>query len=648
MSEQTFHFTLGPVQGFVAQARRMRDFWAGSFLLSWLAGAAMLAVKQQGGHIDFPCPDDRYLDWMTGNRQGETPRQGCIPNRFKAIQCKVPGGFDPGRVEHTVRAAWLALAESVWLRDLQGCDLDSPSRTIWERQTQGFWEISWALGEDNGLLDRRKNWRAHLPPEERGVKCSMMAGWQEISGADRPGEERLDAFWNPIRKRFPRDFDNDEKLCALAFIKRRFVGAFATLSASMPDGWTLHGWRLDGQMPSTLDLAAAPWVAKLMGSDAALEQLRAAAAALCGESDRGLGKLRCVREMPSQALVDLHSSALFAHVRENTNLCPDRAKVKAVKRAIQSLGQDHDPSPFYAILLMDGDSLGQLLQSGPDAPPKISQALNDFTMRVPALVDQHNGFLIYAGGDDVLALLPLDDALGCATAIRAAYLGAFETAFVVSASPSTLSAAVTFAHVKIPLTRVLRDSHRLLDDIAKDATGRDALAVRVVKSSGEALQWARPWVCAVDEEQSGQLIIERLAKQFASGHADDLADFSSKFFYRIRERFTFLNPLKDGPEAEPVLDRDQAVSLLAVDYLASGVNRDRRLTIQDAETLIRPLIEQCYPIRRYRSDAAKPSSALHRVTTYHQEGVEFYRQPRLEADGALLVRFLAQKGVERR
>ena len=35
--QKYFHFTLGPVQSFVAQARRTRDFWAGSFLLSWLA-----------------------------------------------------------------------------------------------------------------------------------------------------------------------------------------------------------------------------------------------------------------------------------------------------------------------------------------------------------------------------------------------------------------------------------------------------------------------------------------------------------------------------------------------------------------------------------------------------------------------------------
>ena len=61
-----FHFTLGPVQAFVAQARRTRDFWAGSFLLSWVASVAMQEVKAQGGEVKFPLPDDSYLDYLTG------------------------------------------------------------------------------------------------------------------------------------------------------------------------------------------------------------------------------------------------------------------------------------------------------------------------------------------------------------------------------------------------------------------------------------------------------------------------------------------------------------------------------------------------------------------------------------------------------
>lgn len=638
----TFHFTLGPVQGFVAQARRTRDFWAGSFLLSWLAGAAMQAVKAQGGEIKFPKPEDDYLHWLTGNGRGEPPRQGCIPNRFKAIQAKVPGDFDPLHVEQAVRRAWTALAESVWKRDVEPHVPESArARAIWERQSAHFWEIAWALGEDHALLDRRKNWRTQLPPDEAGVKCSMMAGWQELSGAAHPNDHRLSAFWDPLRDRFERDFDEDEALCAMAFVKRRFVDAFAAVRATMPGGWTLHGWRVDGQMPSTLDLAAAHWVERLAARNpdpAALDRLREATETLLGKSDGGLGKLRCVRETGQESLKRLHSSALFAHVLDNRKLCPDRERVKAVRQALKALDQPTPPSPFYAILLMDGDSLGQLLQSDQDAPPKISAALNAFTAAVPGIVDQHSGFLIYAGGDDVLALLPLEDALGCAAAIRVCYLDAFQEAFGQSGC-STISAAVTFAQAKIPLTRLLRESHRLLDDIAKDRTGRDALAVRVVKGSGEALQWARPWEKAFSEAQPNRLEIERLADNFADAakrtpDKTDRAAFSSKFFYKIRERFAFLNPLGDQQDARSVFSHDDALSLLAVDYLASGVNDGRRdkLNLAEAERLIAPLLEQCRPVRR-QNDGDK---------------VIFKTPNRLEPDGALLVRFLAQKGVETR
>lgn len=55
MSEpQYLHFMIGPVQEFISQARRTRDFWAGSFLLSWLSGVAVReALKQENVEIIF-------------------------------------------------------------------------------------------------------------------------------------------------------------------------------------------------------------------------------------------------------------------------------------------------------------------------------------------------------------------------------------------------------------------------------------------------------------------------------------------------------------------------------------------------------------------------------------------------------------------
>ena len=89
--DQYFHFTLGPVQGFVAQARRTRDFWAGSFLLSWLSAVAMQAVIKQQGEIIFPKVSDDYLDWLENKgKSGTEPQQGCVPNRFKGGLAKVP------------------------------------------------------------------------------------------------------------------------------------------------------------------------------------------------------------------------------------------------------------------------------------------------------------------------------------------------------------------------------------------------------------------------------------------------------------------------------------------------------------------------------------------------------------------------------
>ena len=646
MTDHTFHFTLGPVQSFVAQARRTRDFWAGSFLLSWLAGVAMKAVLAQGGNIVFPKPDPDYLVWLEGNGRGERPRQGSIPNRFKA---EVGADFKPDDVVQSVRWAWQTLAETVWREDLLShSQQDSTTRNIWDRQIKGFWEISWVLGDGDSLLDRRKNWRSHLPPAEPGIKCAMMAGWQELSGLPSPDAETRDDFWQPLRTRFSRrDLAEGEALCAIAFVKRRFAHHFEGVRADMPGGWTLRGWRLDTRVPSVLDLAAANWLARLIQKapeETTLQQLHQTAAQLFAPEEGSIGELRCVWEAyrtrgdAVRNLKVLNSNALFAHMLDDPKECLDPATVGNMKQRLKELGKP--PSPFYAILLMDGDSLGSLLRK-PEAQPKVSKALEDFTRQAPDLVDQHNGFLIYAGGDDVLALLPLEDAMRCAADLRRHYLESFRAAFGRDDHPSTLSGAIEYAHVKMPLTRVLQDAHALLDEVAKDGRGRDTLAVRVWKPGGKALEWAMPWEKALNSE--GQLEIERIADRFAEDDAELSGDltgdndtFSSKFFYKIRERFDLLNPqpAKPGqPEESAIFNESQALALLAVDYLASGINAGRKpkLQLADAERIIKPLLTQCRPVFR-RPGEADP----------------YPRSQRLEVDGALLVRFLAHKGMERR
>ena len=647
--KRVFQFTIGPVQGFVSQARRTRDFWAGSFLLSWLSGVAMAEIERQKGEIEFPVPPGAYLNWITtGNAAGEPPRQGAIPNRFKALQAKVPSGFNGAQVAACVREAWLALAEHVWrcdgLADVVTPTSRKTTRDIWLRQNSHFWDISWIVHAENAdasLMDQRKNWRAHHNAAEPGVKCMVMDGWQELSGSERPGQEG-DAFWREARKGKETDIGPKEQLCALAYVKRRFARHFGSFAATLPSGLAVHGWPLETGMPSVSYMAAVHWLEQVV-QHATPEQawlLLDAAREVSQSQDEWDTRIPCLQQAAGRwasdndkrRLLSLDASVFFEHVQNNpeANDLDQRAvhnlqgEMKRFRQAHPKL--DAHPSPFYAILLMDGDSLGSHMGNKDNQRP-ISKALNDFTGAVPNIVRDHSGMLIYAGGDDVLAVLPVEDAMGCAAAVRQCYLNCFKT----SGIPTTISAAIEFAHVKTPLGKVLADAHELLDEVAKDGAGRDAVAVRVWKTGRMTLQWAQPWKVALDAH--GQLQVEQMARAFTKldGQMGHVGAFSNKFFFKIRERFDLLNPDKEGGES--VLTNEEAVDLLAVDYVNSGDNRTKT-TMAAAKVAIAPLLAQCRAVRRLLdSGIEKPPS-------------EWPSSKKLSVDGALLVRFLAQKGVE--
>ncbi|MBI3326913.1 MAG: type III-B CRISPR-associated protein Cas10/Cmr2, partial [Nitrospinae bacterium] len=89
-------FTLGPVQEFVATARRTQDLWMGSFLLSYLTWEAIRIVAERFGPdcLMFPSLFAQPLvdHWLRDRYQidvppppGEQLRQPSLPNRFLAL-----------------------------------------------------------------------------------------------------------------------------------------------------------------------------------------------------------------------------------------------------------------------------------------------------------------------------------------------------------------------------------------------------------------------------------------------------------------------------------------------------------------------------------------------------------------------------------
>jgi len=619
--QKYFYFTIGPVQGFVSQARRTRDFWAGSFLLSWMAGVAMVAVKKQGGTIKFPTPAKNYLDWIQGDKKGDAPEHGSIPNRFTAT---VSDDFNPDAVVKLVQTAWRELAEGVWQRDVAKiAEHGKDTRQIWERQIADFWEISWVISDqnENNFLDRRKNWRAHFPKSEPGSKCMVMDGWQEISGYEHSPKKERDKqkyFWEALHKNgsnsINTDLSDNEKLCAIAFVKRRFVRYFADFKHDA-DGISLRGWQLSPTRPSVAYLAAVHWIEEILLHDDK-EKSRKALRSL-REISEGYSewdtRIHCL-ESALQRRTDLHRKDIALDGETFFETSWQDSDIKSTFRALKI----ESPSPFYALLLMDGDSLG-VHMGDENNQPKIADALNKFTNNVPEVVKRNNGFLVYAGGDDVLAVLPLEDALNCAKELHSEYDKSFKGTNI----PSTLSGAIEFAHFKTPLGAILQDAHRLLDDVAKDGCGRDAIAIRAWKSGGIAFTWAQPWDIALKD---GEVEIEKTVEDLRKNHEDgEQSIFSSKFLYKIREQFELLNPQKDG---KVLFSEDQITSLIAAEYLSSGAVDEGKTTIQEAKEIIEPLLTQCRPQVRNLETGKPESTGL------------------LKVDGALLVRFLAYKGKD--
>ncbi len=85
---------LGPIQDFISAARRTRDLWFGSFLLSEISKATAKAVRGQNGCLIFPHP---------ANTNALEPGSGF--NVANIILAELPPGVTPKTVADAAEEA---------------------------------------------------------------------------------------------------------------------------------------------------------------------------------------------------------------------------------------------------------------------------------------------------------------------------------------------------------------------------------------------------------------------------------------------------------------------------------------------------------------------------------------------------------------
>jgi CRISPR-associated protein Cmr2 len=166
-----------------------------------------------------------------------------------------------------------------------------------------------------------------------------------------------------------------------------------------------------------------------------------------------------------------------------------------------------EPSPYLAILIADGDGMGAIISRlpSPEAHRAFSNSLSSFAAKAHEIVANAGGVCIYAGGDDVLAFMPLEVALSCARQLHEAFETILSGAGGLTQVP-TLSVGVAVGHFMEPLED-LRDYALQAESAAKQRSGRSAdlrdsegngLAIHVYVRSGGSLRVRERWQLGED------------------------------------------------------------------------------------------------------------------------------------------------------
>ncbi len=572
-------FSIGPVQGFLGQARRTRDLWAGSWLLSYLAESALVAAEKAGGKAMIPFRPEPEV--VTSKKTAI----GGIPNRFE-LQ------FDGADAEHNAMAAadaakqgfytaWRRVAAAVFdgfVAPVLNAGNGTPE--IWQRQVENFWELAWVIGSPDPLAGNlgpmtamRKNFRNVPATIEPGTKCSLMPQLQEISGLY--GRNQWDAqreFWRQmIQKPDVGAFDlkDSERLCAIALVKRLFP---KVMSEAIGDGLSRELHQV--KWPSTAFIAALPWLRNLhpearqvaddyqrLAESAGYGRSEASAARDAGidwaESDGPIWFASAIRnDEPGREKLGTNpmhedKTVRAGQVRDLLNMQKHLYQAAAKREETEELST---PIPYYALLLMDGDSLGRLSAQMDDSQ-MLSKSLDFFAKQVRGKVEQHFGHTVYAGGDDVLVLLPATTALHAANDLCDVYRSTFQSTPV--GERATISAAIVFAQWRFPLRQVLRTAHRLLDDVAKEGTGRDSIAMGIVTGGGLSAVWSVPWCVlrgtAETAANDACVALDDILDQFSDDLARDETEnplFNASYLYLLHRLFNRLaRDLFDKPGA---------------------------------------------------------------------------------------------------
>ncbi len=465
MAEHIFLFAVSPVQSYIAQARKTQDLYAGSMILSHLCREAFKATGLPVERLLFP-------------RIDLTSKEQSLPNRFVAIVkeeelAKLEGKDEKEKLHNlgtqTAKAtekAFKKIAYDVfWL--LKG-SVPKKCRQEVRHQVKCFLDINWLFlpyqqadycniyPRLERLLQGVKQVRAFQPLPEQGRKCAI-CGERNVkvyrkSSTDGKTECLLktklfttpeqvlvveEESNSPIRKKF---LDPGEGLCAVCYMKRNAEKAFGT------------GY--DEAFPSTSRVALFD----------ALDRLKPPNGKSVSDYDSD--------QITQLALTHKHSPAQAEQEARKYKQTRELGKAKELAAALKE--QKVDFGPYYALLIFDGDLMGdwlsgKWLQDKQQLEPfhrALSARLADFAQHAKnKCLTWPCGRAVYAGGDDFLGFVNIASLFDVMGKLRNLFDEKVNTPLFEESDDFKLnepnrrmsfSAGVAVAYYKLPLGEVLK------------------------------------------------------------------------------------------------------------------------------------------------------------------------------------------------
>lgn len=597
MNRYLFLYTITPVQNFIAQARKARDLFAGSQLLSELIQTAIQTVTTLNNgaeqQIIFPAH-------TAGNSTGR-----ACPNRLLAIITTNHPEQVAGDVDRAVQGRLQQIATQTFKLALSNTDIPSEALEQIDQLLQNYWAIipysgnaaDYGAAHDRveNLLAEIKNIRGfkQLTPVSPLMKnkstCGTLLGSRLcMLCAERPAlfyrpghhgkiPAHIAAAARPIASSAIQYlFNPGESLCAICTIKRLFNYRQVSFPSTAEIALMKLLQQLDNDRPGKGLLANfRRQVEDLLSNPAEFDYQLLYPENLTPEY---------VRKYHLNALLNqdnkIKPEISAAHKKLERYI---KEKQKALSNVQNACLEQPVPlwklEKYYALVMFDGDSMGDWLSGEKlktsglrlEFHQQLSRSLGEFAAHAvtTSFDGWHNnatkpvGQLVYTGGDDFLGFFPLADFLPVLDNLRQQFVQGVSQGLQPYLSNSdarlTLSAGIVIAHYKMPLQEVLRQA-RAMEKLAKKVVGKNALALCVLKHSGETLQTVLKWDIGPDDKPEPHTIpavLQQIASAMARG------DFSTSFIRKLLAEWQTLldnrgqmpelenRLLLDSPEEEP-------------------------------------------------------------------------------------------------